>query len=159
MSVFLYSLLTLMKELNDEISPLTNITLASYALTVYRNLYMPKDTLCVATEEEHNFAQEALHGGKTDVRILYREWSKQDLENEVYGCYVDVQSMYPYVQYNQEMPSGIPEWKVFGDGEEFDTFLESFIGFAQCDIEPTKYLHHPIIGSKDQKSKKYVFAL
>ena len=42
------------------------------------------------------------------------------------------------------------------DGEVFDKFLESFIGFAQCAIEPTKYLHHPVIGSKDQKSKKYV---
>ena len=37
---------SLMKELNDGISPLTNITLTSYALTVFRNLYMPKDTHC-----------------------------------------------------------------------------------------------------------------
>ena len=80
---------SLMKELNDDISPLTNITLASYALTVFRNLYMPKDTLIVATEEEHKFAQEALHGGKTDVRVLYREWTEQDIKNEVYGSYVD----------------------------------------------------------------------
>ena len=55
---------TLMKELNDCISPLTNITLASYALTVFRNRYMPKDTLVVATEEEHEFAQKSLNGGK-----------------------------------------------------------------------------------------------
>ena len=33
---------TLMKELNDGISPLTNITLASYALNVFRNLYMQR---------------------------------------------------------------------------------------------------------------------
>ena len=96
-----------MKELNDGISPLTNITLASYALTVFRNLYMPKDTLIVATEEEHNFAQEALHGGKTDVRVLYREWTEQDIKNEVYGSYVDVQSMYPFVQFSKDMPSGM----------------------------------------------------
>ena len=70
---------TLMKELNDCISPLTNITLASYALTVFRNRYMPKDTLVVATEEEHEFAQKSLNGGKTDVRILFREWAEQDI--------------------------------------------------------------------------------
>jgi hypothetical protein len=150
---------TLMKGLIDDISPLTNITLASYALTVYRNLYMPRDTLAVATEEEYLFAQEALHGGKTDVRILHREWSEEDIKNDVYGCYADVQSMYPFVQYTQEMPSGIPEWKRFGDGEDFEAFLKSFIGFVQCDIEPSKYLHHPVIGSKDPKSGKYVFDL
>ena len=61
---------TLMKELNDGISPLTNITLASYALTVFRSLYMPKDTLVVAAEEGQKIAQKALHGGITDVRIL-----------------------------------------------------------------------------------------
>ena len=71
-----------MKELNDGISPLTNTTLASHALTVFRNLYMPKVTLMVATEE-HNFAQEALHGGNTDVRVLYREWTEQNIKNEV----------------------------------------------------------------------------
>ena len=150
---------TLMKVLNDGISPLTNITLASYALTVFRNLYMPNDTLVVATEEEHEFAQKALHGGKTDVRILYWKWTAQDIRNEVYGSYVDVQSMYPFVQYTKDMPSGIPKWKVFADGEEFEPFLESFIGFVQCDIEPSTYLYHPIIGSKDEKSKKYVFDL
>ena len=72
-----------MKELIDGISPLTNTTLASYALTVFRNLYMPKVTFMVATEEGHNFAQEALHGGETDVRVLYREWTEQNIKNEV----------------------------------------------------------------------------
>ena len=88
---------------------LTNITLASYALTVFRNLYMPKDTLIFATEDDHKFAQEALHGGRTDVRVLYREWTEQDISNEVYGSYVDVQSMYPFVQFSKELTSGIPE--------------------------------------------------
>ena len=71
---------------------------------------MPKDTLVVATEEEHKFAQQALHGGKTDVRILYKEWTEQVINNDVYGCYVEVQSMYPFVQYTQDMPSVITEW-------------------------------------------------
>ena len=35
----------------------------------------------------------------------------------------------------------------------------SFIGFVQCDIEPSTNLHHPIIGSKDENSQKYVFDL
>ena len=37
---------------------------------------MPKEKLIVATEEEHKFAQEALHGGRTDVRVLYRDWTE-----------------------------------------------------------------------------------
>jgi len=55
----------LMKELNRNISPLTNVTLASYALTVFRNLHMPEDSIAVCSEEEYIFAKEALHGGKT----------------------------------------------------------------------------------------------
>ena len=51
------------------------------------------------------------------------------------------------------------EWKVFDEKEEFEPFLVSFIGFVQCDIEPSTNLHHPIIGSKDEKSQKYVFDL
>ena len=46
---------TLMKELNRNISPLTNVTLASYALTVFRNLHMPEDSIAVCSEEEYNF--------------------------------------------------------------------------------------------------------
>ena len=30
--------------------------------------------------------------------------------------------------------------------EKLKLDLKTFIGFVQCDIEPTKYLHHPIIG-------------
>ena len=33
------------------------------------------------------------------------------------------------------------------------------MGFVQCDIEPSTYLHHPIIGSKDEKSKMHQFYL
>ncbi|KAI8904981.1 DNA polymerase type B, organellar and viral-domain-containing protein [Gorgonomyces haynaldii] len=145
---------TLMKRLNDGISPLTNITLASYALTVFRNLHMPDDCLVVSIEDEHRFAAEALHGGKTDVRILHREWIKEQIDRGIYGCYVDVQSMYPYVQYTREMPCGVPSWRTF-DEVDLD-FLQSFIGFAKCDIHPTRYLHHPVIGGKDPNTGKYV---
>jgi hypothetical protein len=62
----------LMRELNHEISPLTNVTLASYALTVFRNLHLPPNCIVVLNEEEYGFAKQALHGGKTDVRVLHR---------------------------------------------------------------------------------------
>ena len=149
---------TLMKDLNKGLSPLTNVTLASYALTVFRNLHMPDDCMVVHTEEEYRFAVEALHGGKTDVRILHREWSHSQIDKGVYGCYIDVQSMYPFVQYMYEMPCGIPKWKFFDDQVDL-SFLKSFIGFAECDIHPTKYLHHPVIGCMDQITGKYVFDL
>ncbi|KAI8903035.1 DNA polymerase type B, organellar and viral-domain-containing protein [Gorgonomyces haynaldii] len=148
---------TMMKELNKGISPLTNVTLASYALTVFRNLHMPENTLVVATEEEHSFAAKALHGGKTDVRVLYREWTPEQIDQGIYGCYVDVQSMYPFVQYTREIPCGIPEWREF-DNVDLD-FLRSFIGFAECNIEPIRYLHHPVIGGQDPETHKYVFDL
>jgi hypothetical protein len=150
---------TLMKELNNEISPLTNVTLASYALTVYRNLYMPSQSIYVATEEEHRFAQASLHGGRTDVRVMFKEWCSAQVAEGYYGCYVDVQSMYPFVQYTCGMPSGVPSWRNFAEHESVDLqFLKLFIGFAECDIEPTCYLHHPIVGGLGSNGK-YVFDL
>jgi hypothetical protein len=150
----------LMRDLNRDISPLTNVTLASYALTVFRNLHLTPNCIVELTKDEFQFAKGALHGGKTDVRILHREWSPDQVAQGTYGCYVDVQSMYPFVQYTRPMPCGVPVWKTFHEEDGIDMdFLESCIGIIECDIKSTQYLHHPIIGGKDPKTQKYVFDL
>ena len=119
---------------------------------------MIEDSLVVLTEEESLFSAPALHGGKTDVRVMYRRWTEEQISQGKYGCYVDVQSMYPYMQYTKPMPCGIPTFKNFDQDDAFDIeFLKTFIGIIECDIQPTRYLHHPLIGCF--KNGKYVFDL
>lgn len=126
----------------------------------FRNLHLPQNSLVVLNEEEFEFAKEALYGGKTDVRVLHREWSQEQVDQGTFGCYVDVQSMYPFVQYTYPMPCGVPYWKNFNGNDPIDLdFLKSCIGIVECDIQPTRYLHHPIIGGKDPITHKYVFDL
>lgn len=150
----------LMSKINNGMSPLSSVTSASYAMKVYRNLDMPLETVCELKQDEYKFVKEAFKGGRTSVRCLQKTWSTEEIEAGKYGVYIDIQSMYPAVQYYNDMPCGIPRWKLFDDMNQPDlSYLESFMGFAECDIEPTKYLHHPIIGKTDPKSGKYAFSL
>ena len=117
-----------MKDLNEGICSLTNVTIASYALTVFRNLHMLEDSLVILTEEEYRFSAPALNGGKTDVRVMHRTWTEEQISQGKYGCYEDVQSMYPYMQYTKPMPCGIPTFKNFDQDDAIDIeFLKTFI--------------------------------
>ncbi|KAI3662109.1 hypothetical protein MP638_005557 [Amoeboaphelidium occidentale] len=149
-----------MTELNGGLSPLCNATLASYTLRVYKNLRMPLNTICELKPEEYSFAKGAFRGGRTEVRCLNKKWSDEELESGRYGVYVDIQSMYPAVQYYNDMPCGIPRWHHYTKhNQPEERFLKKFIGFIKCDVKPAKYLHHPIVGTVDEKSKKYLFTM
>jgi len=55
-----------------------------------------------------------------------------------------VQSLYPTVQFYDPLPVGTPtvrEWPQYAPVPN----LQDFFGFLECDIEPTRYLHHPVI--------------
>lgn len=150
----------LMRDLNENISPLCCVTIAQYAMKVYRNLNMPVETICELTQEEYRFCKDAFRGGRTDVRCLKKSWSEEDCAQNKYGVYVDIQSMYPCVQYYDEMPCGKPEWNFFDDNYQPTLqYLETFNGIISCDIEPKQYLYHPIIGKTDSKTKKFTFTL
>ena len=127
-------------------------------ILLIRNLHMPEDSHVVLTEQEYLFSAPAFNGGKTDVRVMHRTWTEEQIYQGKYGSYVDVQSMYPYVQYTKPMPCGIPTFKNFEQNDAIDIkFLKTFIGIIECDIQPTRYLHHPVIGCFE--NGKYVFDL
>ena len=94
-----------MRGMNSQLSPLTNVTLPAYAIRVYLNLHCPAKTIAMLTVDEYDFCRKAMRGGRTDVRRMLKEWTPQDFEVGDYGQHVDIQSMYPFVQFNQRCQS------------------------------------------------------
>lgn len=126
------------------LNPLDSKTIAGYAMKMYRTYYMPKDSIAALTAQEHVDIGRAMHGGRTDVRRMLREWSEEELQAGKGGKYVDIQSLYPAVQFYDPLPVGIP---VRREPEELPSVdeLRQIFGFVCCDIEPTEYLYHPVL--------------
>ena len=137
-------------------SPEASITVAQFTYLTYVNLYMPPDCIEYLDDNEYDFARRALRGGNTNVRQLYWE---SDATIPGHGLrYIDVQSLYPSVQFYDPLPIGrpkiyyylkYPETNTVGCDvlrEQPDTaFLMSFFGFIECDITPIVPLFHPVI--------------
>ena len=136
----------------NKIDPLGSPTIASYAMRVYRTNHMPADRIPVLDAEEASFARRAMRGGRTDVRQMYRRFSPDELAAGIGGRYLDVQSLYPAVQFYDTMPVGVPEIRKYPAHrpEQPDPeLIRTFTGFAEVDIAPTRYLHHPVLACKD----------
>lgn len=139
---------------NDGLNPMEEITIASYALRIYKTLYLPEHTVSLISPAAQQFARRAFSGGRTDVRKMIRFWSEDDVAQGKYGVYQDVQSLYPTVQTFDAMPIGHPKiTKYIGDGESTQPqpsmeYLRTFFGFIECDLTPIKYMHHPVVVEK-----------
>lgn len=133
------------------LDPFSCITIASYAMRMYRTYYMPPFSIGRLTNHESALLAPGMHGGRTDARCLYREWPAP--ECGVYGKYLDIQSLYPTVQFFDPLPAGTPE--IHGPNywvHPSQRELEQLFGFACVDIEPTRRLFHPIIVDLDPRT-------
>lgn len=150
--------------MNEGLNPLRCTTCASYALRVYRALFMPKDSIAVLTKAEAAFVRRGLRGGRTDVRCMLKHISRDEMAAGVKGAYLDVQSLYPACQKYDPMPSSIPVWEEYlaADGvrplqpQPTRAQLESFYGFLEVDIHPERYQHHPAIVAYNPELGKLV---
>lgn len=135
------------------LNPFSRTTIASYAMAMYRTYYMPKNALvCLSSNEQEDIAR-AMHGGRTDARRLLREWTDEEVRLGIYGKYQDVQSLYPTVQFYDPLPIGVPKFVKYYDNmmqPSREELLGTF-GFVCCDIECTRYIHHPVIVELDEE--------
>jgi hypothetical protein len=143
-------------EMNSGLNPLDNLTIASYAMRVYRTLHMPNEALAALRQEHADFARRAMHGGRTDVRRMCRFVSESEMQqNQRWLCYQDVQSLYPTVQFYKELPVGVPVTHVYDDSNQpTETEVMGWFGFVECDLELTCYIHHPVIVCHNLESGK-----
>ncbi|MCB0448079.1 MAG: hypothetical protein KDD03_11320, partial [Gelidibacter sp.] len=132
------------------LNPLPFITIAQFTFEHYRHRYLPSRTLYYLDYSYDTFARKALHGGNTNVRRLHYECTPQEAgtihRGEKVLRYIDIQSLYPTVQFYDAMPVGYPKTVFYSeDSQPSHTELETFFGFIECDIEPTKFLFHPLL--------------
>jgi hypothetical protein len=80
---------------------------------------------------EYNFAMRALRGGRTDNRVFQRKLTDDEIARGCRIVYLDVVSLYPYVQMAREYPRGIPEiiyWDL-----EFAPCIKRHSTLEKCD--------------------------
>lgn len=136
-------------KMNAGLNPMASLTIASYAFRVYRTLHMPANTIVALKEEEFNFAQRAMHGGRTDVRQMLKHYSFDNVKQEKYAKYQDVQSLYPYVQFAKNLPAGIPLIHKFDyTNQPSADIVKTWFGFVECDLDIISYIHHPVLVAK-----------
>lgn len=109
------------------VDPARCVTLASLCLRVYRHAHIPEEGIVTLTEEQEAFCRKALKGGRTEGGIPY-------YKGPIRG--IDVQSMYPAVQWYDDMPTGAPE--VFHDPDIPADWLE-WCGIVELDIDPPPF--------------------
>lgn len=145
------------------LNPLSCVTIASYAMKMYRQFFMPDSVLIPRLQrKEHDNIKRAMFGGRTDTRCLLKEYSEEELSNGIAGAYQDVQSLYPTVQFYDPMPVGNPRYKSFAAEDQPQPSVEqlrSVFGFVCCDIKCTRYLHHPVIVHVDPETHRLVATL
>lgn len=105
-------------------------TLPSIAFSIYRTFSIPKDSIPHIRGEIYNDIQNSYYGGIVDVYGPH--------VREVFTAY-DVNSLYPYVMSECQMPVGAPTFII---GEKLD--LSSIFGFVYAEIEAPN-IHIPIL--------------
>jgi hypothetical protein len=136
----------------SKVNPLPYLTIAQFTFQHYRMSYLPVKTVYYLDHSFDLFARRALHGGNTNVRRLFYECTPEEagtIEKGDKGLrYIDVQSLYPTVQYYDAMPIGYPETIMFytANSQPSERLLKTFFGFIECDIRPKRFMFHPLLG-------------
>jgi len=135
------------------LNPLSCSTIASYCMKVYRTNYMPTDKIAIMKKDEYDFCKRGFFGGRTEVFKLFKSWTEEEIKSGTHGKYVDIQSLYPSVQYFDELPCGIPVW-VDGVENDLELFVKNNYGYIECDVECPD-IHIPLLPEK--KNNKLMF--
>lgn len=123
-----------MKQCNG-LNPLQMSTIASHCMNHYKINHMPEKSIVCLKPHEFLFTKPAFFGGRTHPCSLL-------VENSQIG-YVDVNSLYPSVMVNCPLPTG-PLQMDHVNKKMTNEQLLAVHGIIDCDVEPIKYLHHPI---------------
>lgn len=142
-------------------NPLKKVTIAGYAMAVYKALDMPLDKpIYVLTRKEYEFCRRGMRGGRTENIAFSKTW-KPNKEGvyEKYGAYIDVCSMYPTVQYYDLLPYGVPQWHNTSITENCnqiitDMFSTDKVAYIECDVKCPDDLYVPILCCQEEGKLK-----
>jgi len=118
----------------------SKITLSSLALTIFRLKYYDVSNfpIHIPNKNEDTFIRRAYYGGHTDTYKPYGE----DLH------YYDVNSLYPFVMKEFQMPGGEPVWHSNLEGKD----LDSIFGFIEAYVVCPKTIKKPFLPYRDKNN-------
>jgi len=120
------------------------LTLPSLAMRIYKTHYMPENSLYQMLGRPEWNIRESYTGGAVDVYIPHNRITTF-LEKVIIFFkklyYYDVNSLYPFVMANNNMPIGKP---IAFDGDIRNNDPNAY-GFFLCKITSPEYLAHPIL--------------
>ena len=122
-------------------------TLPSLAFSIYKTHFMIEKLIPRIGAEIYGFIRAGYTGGHTDVYKPYAE--------NVYAY--DVNSLYPSVMRNNDMPVGTPKYFEFSESISISDFLKHFnnpFGFFEVDVE-TPDTNRPLFQTKVQTAGGY----
>lgn len=111
-------------------------TLPSLAFAIFRANFLPEAQIPLLNEDLNIDIRESYSGGSVDVYKPYGE--------NIIGY--DVNSLYPFVMKNMQMPVGNPIY-FEGDITQFED-ISNKLGFFEVEIQAQDNLAHPIIQTK-----------
>ncbi len=139
------------------VDPLAYMTIAGACLAVYRGFFNGGDTIMAMNPEDAKFVRRGFFGGRTCVMQAHVKANEEAGE-----CikYVDVTSLYPWVNTFCEYPLGDYERSDFSkqpatDEFEIETFLETVFGFLEVDLECPPGLLLPVVPEKKDLGLKF----
>ena len=135
------------------IDPLDSSTVASYCMKVYTTNHMPVNKIAILKKDEYEFCKRGFFGGRTEVFKMNKKFSDTELARGECGRYVDIQSLYPTVQFFDFLPTGIPKWKT--ENNVSRKYFEDNYGYHEVDISPSKDIFIPVLPEK--KNGKLLF--
>lgn len=131
------------------LDPFQYVTIASACLALWRQKFMPPDSVAILKPEQTEFIRKSFAGGRTCVMQAY---AKTEPGQKI--RYLDVTSLYPWVNarclYPKGPPQEIPLGYVERTPDECAALVNALFGFVDCYIVPPKGLLHPVLAHKHE---------
>jgi hypothetical protein len=126
-----------------DIDPWCSITLASLCMKIFKTHHLPPNTLAALRGHELEFIRQAFYGGRTDACKLLADFTQSPLTTG--AKYIDVNSLYPYVNKCCPYPKGHPLWLFSPFDGELHRYLETYQGIYEVDVTCPTALYHPLL--------------
>ena len=137
----------------NTLDPLMYVTIAGYAINVYRANHMPSESIQLLDKTKYDFIQKSFFGGRTECRQLYRKWSLDDVKKGNYAELFDITSQYAAVMLYDILPYGKISWvdvSKISSCEEWIKKLDNKVAIIECTFICNKKLYHPVLVTKDK---------
>ena len=147
------------------VDPFSYITIAGVAMSVFRSKFLIDDTIAVIDVDIAKKIRSSFCGGRTCVMQAFARSSSSSSSGDTDDGkvkYVDITSLYPWVNATQEYPLGHYEhWDYtlnpITEAALISGVIQNVFGFICVDVEPPTDLLHPVLPEK--KHSRLMFDL